>query len=214
VDGIPSLPGALAPVLSKLDPDVCLITGDYRFEDHGPCDTVYGLMREIVESTPSRDGIFAILGNHDIAEMAFGLEEIGIRMLVNEAVEIRRGDESIWIAGLDDPFDYRCADLEGTFALVPDGAFKVLMVHTPELYREAAAANTALYLCGHTHAGQIQLPALGCVRHNCPCPKELAHGHWRHGTMHGYTSAGVGCSALPVRYNCPPEIILIELRRA
>jgi len=31
--------------------------------------------------------------------------------------------------------------------------------------------------------------------------------------MHGYTSAGVGCSMLPIRFNCPPEIVVFELAR-
>jgi predicted MPP superfamily phosphohydrolase len=29
--------------------------------------------------------------------------------------------------------------------------------------------------------------------------------------MQGYTSAGVGCSMLPVRFNCPPEVLMLEL---
>jgi hypothetical protein len=45
-------------------------------------------------------------------------------------------------------------------------------------------------------------------------PRRFAFGHWRHESMQGYTTAGVGCSLLPVRFNCPPEIVLIELARA
>lgn len=214
IDGLPELVDTLGPILAGMHPDLCLVTGDYRFEDHGSCDAVYPLMRRLRSKIRSRDGVFAILGNHDVSPIAHELDAMGYRMLINEAVEISRGSESIWVAGLDDPFDYRCDDLPGAFAEVPHDAFKLLMVHTPELYRDAAAANTALYLCGHTHAGQIQLPYFGCIRHNCPCPKELAYGLWREGEMYGYTSPGLGCSALPVRYNCPPELIVFELRRA
>jgi predicted MPP superfamily phosphohydrolase len=134
-------------------------------------------------------------------------------MLVNESVEIRRGTDSIWIAGIDDPFDYKCDDLPGALANVPPQDFKVLMAHTPELYQSASDLGIDLYLCGHTHAGQIRLPLVGSLRNNADCPKEYAYGAWRHGSMQAYTSAGAGCSALPIRYNCPPEVTLIELRR-
>ena len=211
IDGVPGLLEALSPLLGELHPNLCLVTGDYRFEDEGSPAAVYPLMQRLRGMLKAHDGVFAILGNHDVSAMAHELDGMGYRMLINQAIEIRRSGQSIWVAGVDDPFDYRCDDLPGTLGQVPDDAFKILMVHTPELFQPAAEANVALYLCGHTHAGQIRLPYLGCLRHNCPCPKEFAYGHWRVSAMHGYTSPGVGCSALPVRYNCPPELILFEL---
>jgi uncharacterized protein len=211
IDGVDGLAETLGETIRELHPDLCVITGDYRFEDEGPCEDVYPRMRTLLSNICAPDGIYAILGNHDISEIAFRLQEMGIRMLVNEAVEISRGEQSIWVAGIDDPFDYKCDDLPATLQPVPNGAFTVLLAHTPEVYRSAAELGVNLYLCGHTHAGQIQLPVLGCIRHNADCPKEFAHGYWRFGPMQGYTSAGAGCSALPVRFNCPPELIMIEL---
>jgi uncharacterized protein len=213
IDNRPLLTAQLQKFLPTVDADVCLITGDYRFEDHGPCGNIYPEMRKLLPVLTRRDGVFAILGNHDVSEIAVALNEIGYRMLVNESVEIRRGGESIWISGVDDPFDYKCDDLPGTLANVPSQAFKVLMAHTPELYQQASDLGIDLYLCGHTHAGQIRFPVVGSLRNNVNAPKEYAYGAWQHGSMHGYTSAGAGCSALPVRYNCPPEVTLIELRR-
>ncbi len=212
IDGVAGLPEALDRVLSSLHPDVCVITGDYRFEDHGSCHAVYPPMRSVISSISAQHGIFGILGNHDTSEIAFALEEMGVRMLINEAVEIRKGRASVWLAGIDDPFDYRCDDLPGALSGIPSNAFKVLLAHTPELYEEAAARSVNLYLCGHTHGGQIRLPKIGAIRHNARCPRSHSYGYWTHGGMQGYTSAGTGCSALPVRFNCPPELVLIELR--
>ena len=79
------------------------------------------------------------------------------------------------------------------------------------MFEEAATAGIRLYLCGHTHAGQIRVPAIGGILTNADCPTSYTQGVWQRGRMLGYTSAGVGCSLLPVRYNCPPEIALIEL---
>jgi predicted MPP superfamily phosphohydrolase len=214
IDGVNGLAEALIPVLSSLRPDVCVLTGDYRFENCGACEEVYPRMRTVLSSIEAREGIYGILGNHDSAEIALALEEMGVRMLVNESVEIGREPDSLAIIGVDDPFDYRCDDLPQALAALDPPAFKVLLAHAPELYEEAAASGIDLYLAGHTHGGQIRLPIIGSIRNNARCPRRYAYGSWRHRTMQGYTSAGVGCSSLPIRYNCPPEVVLIELHRA
>jgi len=54
---------------------------------------------------------------------------------------------------------------------------------------------------------------IGGILTNADCPRYYTHGVWQNGSVVGYTSAGVGCSMLPVRYNCPPEIALIELTK-
>lgn len=212
IDGTDGLAQALAECIRPLRPDVCVLTGDYRFEDRGSCAAVYPKMQVVIENITARDGVIGILGNHDPADAAFELDAIGVRMLVNESVEIHRGGASIWVVGLDDNFDYQTHDLELALHGVPRDAFKVLLVHAPEMFREAADNGIGLYLCGHTHAGQIRLPRVGAVKHNATCPREYSYGHWRHSGMQGYTSAGVGCSSLPIRFNCPPEAVLIELR--
>jgi predicted MPP superfamily phosphohydrolase len=133
-------------------------------------------------------------------------------MLVNEAVEVRHGPGHLWVIGLDDPHYYGCDDLPGALHDVPASAFKILLVHSPEIYREAAARGIDLYLCGHTHGGQIRLPLLGPLWLNARAPRRVKRGRWTQGGMQGFTSAGVGTSLLPVRFLCAPEIGLIELR--
>ncbi len=214
IDGVDGLAEALVPLLSGIRPDVCLLTGDYRFEDRGACDEVYARMRTVLSSIEAREGIYGILGNHDSAEIALALEQMGVRMLVNESVEIGRGAHSLAVIGVDDPFEYGCDDLPEALSSVAPASFKVLLAHAPELYEEAAASGIDLYLSGHTHGGQIRFPLIGSIRNNARCPRQYAHGWWRHQIMQGYTSAGVGCSSLPIRYNCPPEVVLIELHRA
>jgi predicted MPP superfamily phosphohydrolase len=211
IDGVDGLTEILTEMLGDVRADICVLTGDYRFEVDGPHELAYTRMRTILSSVRSRYGTFGILGNHDPSEMAFLFEELGVRMLVNDAAEIERADASLWLMGVDDPYDYRCDDLESALASVPGDGFKILLAHTPEMYVEASNNAIQLYLCGHTHGGQIRLPGIGHLRQNAECPRSYAQGHWKYNDMHGYTSAGVGCSMLPVRFNCPPEIVLIEL---
>ncbi len=213
IDGVDGLAEALERAISDLqpEPDVCIFTGDYRFEDWGDCQRVYPRMQKIVRSIRTKYGTYGILGNHDAAEIAFALEEFGVRMLVNEAAGIEKANGTLWLLGVDDIFDYGCDDLPAALAGVPPAAFKILLSHSPELYREASAEGIQLYLTGHTHGGQIRLPGLGAVKHNARCPRSLAFGQWRYRSMQGYTSAGVGCSSLPIRFHCPPELVLLEL---
>ncbi len=214
IEGVPGLVDALIPLLRSLRPDVCVLTGDFRFEDHGPCEPVFPLMQALLSSVRPRFGSFGILGNHDTAEIAVRMERIGVRMLINEAVPLGDSAAPLWLIGVDDPFDYQCHDLARAQSSVPPASFKVLLAHAPEIYDEAAGSGIDLYLSGHTHGGQIRLPVLGAIRRNARCPSAFAYGHWSYKGLQGYTSPGIGCSSLPVRFGCPPEVVLITLRSA
>ena len=138
IDGVPVLPGKIAKSVEALDIDLCVLTGDYRFNISGPCEAIYPAMEEMLQSIQPRLGTFGILGNHDAAEEVAGLERLGVKMLVNDKVEIREGTDSLWFLGLDDPHYYACDDLPGTLRGIPQDDFKFLLVHTPEIIHEAA----------------------------------------------------------------------------
>jgi predicted MPP superfamily phosphohydrolase len=214
IDCLDGLAEIVAERVRGLEADLCVMTGDYRFRLQGPCDSVYLGLRTILPSIRATRGIVGILGNHDEADIAVELENLGIRMLVNDAVAIEKEGSRLWVLGVDDPHSPGCCDLAGPLATVPPDAFKVLLAHSPEIYCEASLAGIHLYLCGHTHAGQIRLPGIGALLVNSACPRSYAQGRWQHGAMLGYTSAGAGCALLPVRYNCAPEITLIELAKS
>jgi uncharacterized protein len=213
-DGLVGLADAISERLRALEVDLCVMTGDYRFEVRGPCHDVYPPMERILKSVNARLGVIGILGNHDVSEEVPALGRLGVRMLINEALELRRGRESAWVIGLDDPHYYGCDDLPAALRGVPATAFKILLVHTPEIIEEAEAHGVDLYLCGHTHGGQICLPLIGPLVINANCSRAYARGVWRYKNLQGYTSPGVGTSGIPVRFFCPPEIGLIELRCA
>jgi predicted MPP superfamily phosphohydrolase len=213
IDGLPGLAEVVADVIADVAVDLCVMTGDYRFKAYGPCDGVYRGLRAILSAVRAQHGVFGILGNHDESEIAVELEKMGVRMLINESLAITRDGSSLWMIGVDDPHCYGCDDLEGALEGVPEDGFKILLAHTPELYENASTRGIRLYVCGHTHAGQIRLPLIGEVFRNADCPRAYAQGEWQHRAMLGHTSAGVGCSVLPVRYNCAPEIPVIELAR-
>jgi uncharacterized protein len=213
-DGVTGLADAISERLRHLEVDLCVMTGDYRFEVCGPCRGIYPPMERILKSINARLGVVGILGNHDVSEEIPALERLGVRMLINEAMEVRRGRDSAWVIGVDDPHYYGCDDLPAALRNVPSEAFKILLVHTPEIITEAEASGVDLYLCGHTHGGQVCLPFIGPIITNANCSRAYAQGVWTYKTLQGYTNPGVGTSGVPVRFFCPPEIGLVELRCA
>jgi predicted MPP superfamily phosphohydrolase len=200
----------LAELLPGMSYDICVLTGDFRGATFGPFDaTLEGLgrVRARLEGP-----VFAVLGNHDTIRMVPELEDMGIRMLLNESEALVRGERRIYLAGIDDAHYYRVDNIEKAAAEIPPGAFSILLSHTPEIYRQAAHAGFDLLLGGHTHGGQICLPGSIPITLDSVLPRRMGSGSWSYGGMAGYTSVGVGSCIVPVRINCPPEITLHHLR--
>ena len=200
----------LTELLPGLDYDLCVLTGDYRGATFGAFDAALeGLARVRSEL---RGQVYGVLGNHDTIRMVPGLEEMRIRMLLNECEVISRDDQRIYLAGIDDAHYYRVDNIEKTASGIPHGGFSILLSHTPEIYRQAAHAGFDLLLGGHTHGGQICLPGSIPITLDSVLPRRMGAGSWKYHEMMGYTSVGVGSSIVAVRINCLPEITLHHLQ--
>jgi predicted MPP superfamily phosphohydrolase len=201
---------ALIQRVRELDYDLCVLTGDYRAKTFGPFDEALRGMALL--RTHLKDPVYGVLGNHDTIQMIPGLEEMGIRMLLNESAPIERDGEVIYLAGIDDAHYYRVDNIEKSARDVPHDAVSILLSHTPEIYQQAAHAEFNVLLCGHTHGGQICLPGGFPITLDSKCPRFLGSGAWQYHRMIGYTSVGAGTCIISVRLNCPPEITLHRLR--
>jgi len=202
----------LVQLLPGLRYDICVMTGDFRGKTVGPFEaTLEALARVCAEL---KGPAFGVLGNHDTIRMVPGMEALGIRMLLNEAEVIARGQSRIHVAGIDDAHFFRVDNIEKAAAGLPHEEFSILLSHTPEIYRHAAHADFDLLLAGHTHGGQICLPGSIPVILDSVLPRKLGAGAWRYHEMAGYTSRGAGTVIVPVRLNCLPEITLHRLERA
>ncbi len=202
----------LAEILPGLDYDICVLTGDYRGGTSGPIDAAISGMDRL--RSHLKGPIYAVLGNHDSIRMVPPLEDMGIKMLLNECEAISRDDQTIYLAGIDDAHYYRVDNIEKAAADIPDDSFSILLSHTPEVYRHAAHAGFDLLLSGHTHGGQICLPGSIPITLDAALPRRMGSGSWKYHDMQGYTSVGAGSSLVAVRLNCPPEIALHHLRCA
>jgi predicted MPP superfamily phosphohydrolase len=207
--------GAMERLIELVDDmryDICALTGDYRGKTFGPFEaTLAGVARVRAHL---KNPIFAVLGNHDTIRMVPGLERMGVRVLLNESEVISRDNDRIHLAGIDDAHFYCADDIGKAAAGIPRGDFAILLSHTPEVYRQAAAARFRLLLSGHTHGGQICLPGSIPITLDSHLPRRFGAGVWTFHDMVGYTSVGAGSCIVPVRLNCPPEITLHHLHRA
>jgi len=201
----------LIAMLPALSYDICVLTGDYRGPTFGPFEAALAglaLVRGHIKGP-----VYGVLGNHDTIRMVPAMEEMGIRMLLNEATSIARGDARIHLAGIDDAHYYRVDNIEKAASQFRHEDFAILLSHSPEVYRQAAHAGFDLLLAGHTHGGQICLPGAIPITLSSVLPRRMGSGSWDYHAMAGYTSVGVGTSIVPVRLNCLPEITLHHLRR-
>lgn len=201
----------LIDLVGGLQYDLCVLTGDYRGKTFGPFQAALDGVAQV--RAHLKGPIYAVLGNHDTIQMVPGLEAMGVRVLLNECEAIVRGDQRIYLAGIDDAHFYRVDNIEKAALAIPGGEFSILLSHTPEVYRQAAHANFNLMLSGHTHGGQICLPGSIPISLEAAMPRRMGAGPWQYHGMTGYTSVGAGSSVVPVRLNCPPEITLHRLRR-
>jgi uncharacterized protein len=212
VDISPGAMRRLSELLPGLTYDLCVLTGDYRGKTYGSFEATIAGMARLSEHLAGP--VYGVLGNHDTIRMVPALEEMGIRMLLNESETIERGGHRIHLGGIDDAHFYRVDNIEKVASRFSGDEFSILLSHTPEIYRQAVHAEFDLLLSGHTHGGQLCLPGAIPITLDAKLPRRLGSGLWEYRDMIGYTSVGVGSSTLPARLNCLPEIALHHLRRA
>ena len=197
-------------IANRLKPDMFLLTGDYISHDREYIPPVAAVLGKL----KAKYGVYACLGNHDHWTDADLLTHMfrgeGINVLINEGFRFETKRGSFWLAGVD---DYMVGKTDVTAALrgsFPD-EMKLLLAHNPIIFREAARHGVDLTLSGHTHGGQIKLR--DDEKRILPQRKLKAGLHARRGSQ-VYITRGIGTVVVPMRYQCPPEISLLELQAA
>lgn len=211
-------------LMSQVDYDLLTLTGDVAVTARGA-----KYLKAFLDRVHPKDGTVAVFGNtehkgeYGLSRQA-DMHKMNMTILENDHLFIERGDDRVAIIGVDDPFK-GYDDIKEAMRDVPDDVFKLMLVHSPQVAREAAEAGTDLLLAGHTHGGQVKLPIFGVIYPHIPKHKKLVRGLFGGselsqilkmdaGDMRVYTSRGIGISNLPIRFMCPPEIVLVTLRSA
>jgi len=195
---------------NEMKPDLVVLTGDYVSHDADYIAPVADALGKL----ESKFGTYACLGNHDHWTDADLVTDLlrgeGITLLVNEGFRFEARDASFWLGGVDDYMAGKTdvpAALRGSF---PD-EMKVLLAHNPIIFRQSVRANIDLTLSGHTHGGQIKMrdPERRIIRR-----RKLSSGLHSRKDSQIYITRGIGTVVVPARYQCPPEISLLELSSA
>ena len=194
---------------NSLQPDLIALTGDYVSKERryaAPCAELLGRLR-------ARNGVFAVLGNHDHWTDAALITDLfraeGITVLINEGMRFEKKGAAFWLAGVDDTM-VGLEDLSLALAGASEHEMKLVLAHNPVILRKAARAGVDLVLSGHTHGGQVSLRP---ERTKSARPRRrLLKGLARQGETQIYITRGLGTVVLPVRFGCPPEVSLLELR--
>ena len=197
--------------VALFDPDLILLGGDFvTFHRHIPlmADVLIGELR-------ARDGIFAVLGNHDYwagaERVTAALKERGVTLLNNASVLLHRDDATLPLAGIDEI--YRgTPDVEAALRNVDPMQPAIAISHHPDIIDLVGGHRIDLLLCGHTHGGQIRFPFFGPVVVPSRHEGEFAAGFHRVRNVLMYVSRGIGAIP-PVRILCRPEIATFVLRR-
>lgn len=196
-------------IANNLAPDLFVLTGDYVSHEPEYIAPVADMLGEL----KAEYGVFAVLGNHDHWTDAAMVSDMfraeGIEMLVNKGFRFELNNASIWLCGVDDTL-VGLADLDLALAGAREDEFKFLLCHNPAILRRAARAGVDFILSGHTHGGQIRLrqQTEGLLMPT----RRRASGLLKRGETQIYISRGIGTVVVPFRYQCPPEITLLELR--
>ena len=223
---------------NALAPDLMVFTGDYLtdhhhhprnqlrrlaqsswqslFKDTAPSAELLHNCAQCMSQARAKYGVFASLGNHDNwyggDAVARAIESVGIPVLRNASQTIRINNEPLAIVGLG---DYWTAgvDVVTAFRNV-NTPFSLVLMHNPDSFEDWWWKGSHLILSGHTHGGQVVIPFFGPPLVPSQYGQKYAHGLFVRGDTQMYVNRGIGMIAPPLRFNCPPEIALLELRKA
>ena len=199
----------IVEAVDELKPDWIFITGDLLNVPEG-LPHLFRFLAALRDIAP----VFITLGNHDhysgvtIEQYADLAVQHDITLLVNDSAIIQTGVGELAIAGVDDPSLHR-ADLR----CIPPPArhrFTLLLAHAPNILDQMESHHEVdLILCGHSHGGQWQIPGIPTFWLPPGCNNRIGGEH-RSGEHKLYVNRGLGWSFLPLRWNCKPEIAVID----
>ncbi len=217
----------IARRVKALNPDVVLLAGDYIGGNVFKGRKEFGArpMRSAKEialdeeglrtlgAFEARYGTYAIMGNHDCWWDCDTVRQVlattPVHFLENQAARIERPEGDVWIAGIEDG-QTQTPDFPATAAQIPPGAATLTLTHNPGLF-DWESDHAPILLAGHTHAGQVRLPLIGSIVQVSRHTEDTADGFEVINGRILIVSRGLGSSGIPVRFNCPPQIMLLTI---
>jgi uncharacterized protein len=201
----------VAQKINDQHPDLVVLTGDYVSKGRVP--EAVGAIAASFRQIEAKDGILAVLGNHDYwakaKDVTRELTRYQIKLLKNQLVTINRGSEQLSIGGVDDVWAGK-PDLKAVLKNLGSKQGAILLAHEPDFADIAAASHQFdLELSGHSHGAQVRVPFSNVVLPYLG--RKYPHGQYQVLDMIQYTNRGIGLGGIPIRFNCRPEITSFTL---
>ena len=209
----PAWLGRIVKLVNRQRPDLIAIMGD--FASHSARRLDIEQLVSALRSLRARDGVVAVMGNHDYlageALIRTYLRQSSVVELSNAIYTLRRNGAELHVAGVDDLMAGRCR-LDLVLRELPESGAAILLAHEPD-FADASAATRRfdLQLSGHSHGGQVGIPFLRRLILP-PFSQRYVAGLHRVGDMVLYTNRGLGFVHLRLRFLCRPEITVLTLR--
>jgi predicted MPP superfamily phosphohydrolase len=208
----------LLHLVEELDPDVVVLTGDYLNLTYVYDADAQAEAHEVLAHlcNIARGPIYAITGSPpvDRSDVVPGIfEDLPITWLLDRVEELQVNGHALQIAGLQctRERDLDAPRLRRLLDGRPAHRFTLLLYHSPDLMPEAVELGVDLYLCGHTHGGQIRLPIVGALITSSAFWKRYEMGRYEENSTTMYVSRGLGMEGMGApraRFLAPPEIVL------
>lgn len=226
--------GSCIDTINALKPDLIVFTGDLV---SATADEAYPHVTQL-ERLKARDGVLAILGNHDYDDytrltpqerredhrlLCNLITDAGWKLLTNESTGVHRGSDSIAVVGTENYSrkHHRTpnySNLSRAMQGITTGKnrpFTLLLQHNPQMWRDEVLSKQPidLMLSGHTHAMQCKVSCSGITL----SPAALLYKEWgglyTAGNQSLYVNTGLGMVGVPARIGATPEITIITLKR-
>ncbi|MXQ55442.1 metallophosphoesterase [Shimazuella alba] len=187
-------------------PDLLLFTGDLVDDSQQIIPSILPHLKKLHAPL----GKYAVLGNHDYRgdQVVLGLHQSGFHVLENAHHLIKKGSDTLVIAGVEDMLQGK-ADLSQALNEVPD-ACTILLSHCPDFSDQIETNQVDLQVSGHTHGGQVRFPFIGALI-TPPGGQKYIDDLYQLEKTKVYVNRGIGTTILPFRFHCQPQISVLHL---
>ena len=210
-DDIPGPETRLPTLIPQLKPDIIVFTGD-AINTHKALKRFRSVLFDLSKVAP----VYVVKGNHDSRcypdVNLFTRSGSNVQELESTTQNIKINGVDATISGV--PIDSE-ANLPHLISVLPKETYNIFLFHYPSIADQLAKADVDLFLCGHTHGGQVRIPFYGAIITRSLTGKKYESGYYKVDNMDMNINRGIGMvggNAPKIRFMCKPEVSVLDIQ--